>query len=644
MRKAQPNPTKEKTGPKPKVSIVDSRFSLKREYAKVLPQPYTLKFLPHINKIQVKSDPYLYPAIRCFSGVIEHNPYAGTWFSVPATKQNILFLEALATPDSVDEVYKEYRNNLMSIDVTWAQQAEEWSKTDRKMLPHQLQFLQLAYNKRGMFNGSEQGTGKTTPAFILSHSLGARKVLVVCPKSLPGEWIREQNKLWNDKQPFEIVDCVNDTIANRKRMLEEYLLNTVLSPKNGIICLVNYEALNDLLEYLCVWEPHITWYDESWRIKNPSAKTTQAAMMLSEFSKQNFPLGGTVIGNDIGDLWSQIYIINKDLLGGMSHYDFLQRYATFRPVNTAQGARMVPVGVSDPVGLMTLLESIWFRAIKATCTNLPPKEYEEIKIKLHSETKQLYKEVKENGLSALGVAMSLEGDRVVRLRLHQIAGGFKPVPAEDKEKWNVEPLPCAKLDWLNEWAKDHIPTDGETRCIVWVRFNAEGKRIKTALEKIYGENGVVFAYADTKQDELEKWKDDFNSRNPKGIKFFICQTQKMCNGHNLPAGDHLIFFSNTYSYIYRSQAEERSDRVDRVSQQGIKIWDLIAEGTIDKEIYDTLKRKESLSKRFTPSTASDTIGEQEEEEEKDLEIKIENQLMDIKEIEIEYEDFYDDEE
>lgn len=584
--------------------------------------PYRLGYLSQINRIAVKCDAHLFPTLRTFHDVHEHNPEAGTWFSIPGNRENILCLEALATPESIGEEYKQFRNELMDIPTTWASQAEAWCNIKRDLMNHQRQFVELAHDKIGMFNASEQGTGKTSPAFVLSKSLGATRVVVLCNKSMPGEWIREQSKLW-DVPHFEMVDLVSDTIARRKVLAQEALLTRTLAPCKSTIAMVNYEALSDLVELLVLWKPQILWIDESWRVKNPKALMTASAMYLSEHCSQKFPMAGTVIGNHVGDLWSQLYIIDRDALGGMSYDDFLARFATFQAVNTAQGARSMPVGVSDPVGLMKLLDKYWYRATKETCLTLPPKQYERVDIPLSSETAKLYNAVKVNGMSALGDDLSLEGDRVVRLRLHQIAGGFKPVATTQINKhgkpiWRVEPIACAKLEWLIQWAEDHVSEDSEVRCIVWVKFNAEGERIKNALEKKYGKGKAVFAYATTKKEDLESWKDSFNARLPDGVKWFVCQTQKMCSGHNMQAGDNHFFFSNTYSHIYRSQAEDRSHRNGRESGEGITIYDLISKSTIDEEIYNTLQRKQSLSTRLTPATANDTMGEEDQEDEENV--------------------------
>lgn len=587
-------------------------------------ESYRLAYMPQIERIAIRCGTYLHTSLRCFDKFNEHNSDSGKWFTVPATRSNVLALEALATPDSVGDEYKEFRNDVMRMDTTWAQGAEEWSNLQRALLPHQRQFMELAHNKVGMFNASEQGTGKTAPALVLAKSLGARRVVVLCPKSLVDEWANEQQKLFGDKAPYEIVDLCNDTISRRKALAEEVLLQRLISPKQGVMVFVNYEALTELAEYLICWKPNILFVDESWRVKNPTAITTVAAMCLSEHCSQRFPLGGTVIGNHVGDLWSQIRIINPELLGGMTYEEFLARFATFQAVNTPQGARQMPIGISDPIGLIRLIEPVWFRAIKSTCLNLPPKQHYKVKIKLHKDTQKLYNDVKQNGLSALGVDLSLEGNRVVKLRLHQIAGGFKPIPTGEVNKdgnmiWKVEPIPCSKTEWLIQWAKDHIDNTSEIRNIVWVRFNAEGERICNALEKVTGKGSAVFIYNETKREDLEKWKEDFNSRNPNGIKWLVCQTQKMCNGHNLPAADNHFFFSNSHSYIYRSQAEERSDRADRINQCAVSIYDLISVGTIDEEIIDTIERKENMAIRLTPSTSSDTIGEiSDVEEEQDI--------------------------
>jgi hypothetical protein len=202
-------------------------------------------------------------------------------------------------------------------------QSGEWPAHETKvpLFPYQREgMLHLAFTERALL-ADEMGLGKTIQAIAacaLLHRLGqADRVLVVTPASLKTEW-EEQIQRFTDL-PYQLV------YGSRARRLGAY--ETAGGRKAGetpaplpFFTIVNYEQmLADSLEVNQRLRPDIVVLDEAQRIKNWSAKTTQAIKRLR--SRYAFILTGTPIENRIDELYSLMGFLNPSLLGPLFRFN-----------------------------------------------------------------------------------------------------------------------------------------------------------------------------------------------------------------------------------------------------------------------------------------------------------------------------------
>ena len=179
------------------------------------------------------------------------------------------------------------------------------------LFPYQREgMLHLAFTERALL-ADEMGLGKTIQAVAacaLLHRLGhARRVLVVTPASLKGEW-EEQIRRFTPL-PLRLVT------GNRAARLALYA-----EPRPPLFTLVNYEQVvtDDLAinEHL---RPDIVVLDEAQRIKNWATKTALAVKRLR--SRYAFVLTGTPIENQIDELRSIIDYLDPALLGPLFRFN-----------------------------------------------------------------------------------------------------------------------------------------------------------------------------------------------------------------------------------------------------------------------------------------------------------------------------------
>src|SRR5208283_484832 len=190
-------------------------------------------------------------------------------------------------------------------------QSGEWPAHETKvpLFPYQREgMLHLAFAERALL-ADEMGLGKTIQAIsacALLHRLDkATRVLVVTPASLKTEWEEQIQRF--TPLPYQLV------FGGRTARLAAYA-------SAPFFTIVNYEQmLADALDVNARLKPDVVVLDEAQRIKNWSAKTTQAVKRLR--SRYAFILTGTPIENRLDELYSLMDFLDPSLLGPLFRFN-----------------------------------------------------------------------------------------------------------------------------------------------------------------------------------------------------------------------------------------------------------------------------------------------------------------------------------
>ena len=182
------------------------------------------------------------------------------------------------------------------------------------LYPYQQEgMLHLAFTGRALL-ADEMGLGKTVQAIaaceLLRRTLGIRRVLVISPASLKGEW---------EEQIAKFTDLPSHIIQGpRARRLRQYE-----SP--AFFSLANYEQIRpDAEEINTILAPDVIILDEAQRIKNWQTKTAAAVKRLH--SPYAFVLTGTPVENRIDDIYSIAQFLDPHIFGPLFRFnrDFYQ--------------------------------------------------------------------------------------------------------------------------------------------------------------------------------------------------------------------------------------------------------------------------------------------------------------------------------
>ncbi len=171
---------------------------------------------------------------------------------------------------------------------------------------YQFAGISFLFARRAAILADEMGLGKTMQAItavrMLIRSGQARKVLLVCPKPLVTNWLREF-KTWAPE-----VTAVPIAGSQSQR---EWLWKSDQAP----VKIANYELLTRDQPYFIESDPQhfdLVILDEAQRVKNQGNATSQVVHQISR--DRSWALTGTPIENSIDDLLGIFQFVSPNLL------------------------------------------------------------------------------------------------------------------------------------------------------------------------------------------------------------------------------------------------------------------------------------------------------------------------------------------
>ena len=128
--------------------------------------------------------------------------------------------------------------------------------------------------------------------------------------------------------------------------------------------------------------------------------------------------------------------------------------------------------------------------------------------------------------------------------------------------------------------------------IIWSRFRYDIKKIKSEIQKVYGNDSVVTFYGDTSEKDRQLAEQKLNNGE---ARFFVANPQTAGRGLTLNKASNVIYYANDFNLESRIQSEARCHRIGQ--KNTVLYVDLVAKGTVDEHIVKSLKAKNELSAR-----------------------------------------------
>lgn len=459
---------------------------------------------------------------------------------------------------------------------------------------HQLAALDHGCYKPSFAYLMEQGTGKTKVlidnAQILNRDDGVNGLLVVCPKTVIGAWVREINlhghfDLWK---------------------ITRWDYGVIHKPNNGPIMnvlIINIDALVtdkgfNTAKGLLMMTRGLMVVDESTLIKNINALRTKKIMALGNYAKYKRILTGTPIAHSPMDIYSQFHFLDPWVFFGWSFWAFRSHFAVMGGYKDKE-----IIDYKNQDELTGIISPFSYRITKIECLDLPAKIYEQRDIILNCKTAKAYDQIKRNMIKQIcqthNVRLSLPYVLQKIMKLRQLTGGFLrgDLDADEIIKENkVVMLDRVKIDETIS-----IINDTNGKVIVWCQFKHEIDAIKKTLDNMNIKNVEISGrITGVNRDMAIQKFEDINS----DTMVVLCQNDAGSLGITLIAAHTVVFYSNSNKYNTRVQAEDRSHRSGLTHH--VTYIDLIAPGTIDQTLINAFGKKKDLADMILNSLSNQT--------------------------------------
>jgi SNF2 family DNA or RNA helicase len=490
----------------------------------------------------------------------------------------------------------------------------------------------------------------TTRAFMRGQ---VEAVLVIAPNGVHRQWIDEEYPA-HCPVPYRAAYYSPKNRAAERKKLEEVL--TEKSNVLRVVA-VNYDTFSTIdnwkpfVDFVKLNRTAIV-VDESHNIKDPTSKRTKTIIRefcdctkrgrqivkAVPFSVMRIIMTGTPIGNSPLDLWSEYEFLKPNFFE-MNFQAFKHRYGLFYKRHIYVNGREVQfdarvdrqvwskvqafmnydeayskLGVSRDIyehvkahgqyegsyrnieELKSKIAPVNFSWTKEQCLDLPDKIYEKRMLDMSPKQAAFYNTLKEELLVQLeNKLVSVTSSLSLLTRLRQVTSGF--VPMKTLEENGDITIAQEPVDTTNVKLNTMIDDIEGCRfpCMVITQFTAEANFLYDILQKRFPDNTIGLNTGSRKcwsgdSDEKRQITDVFKAG---GIDILIANQATICNGFNFQICSFMFIYSNSFSFIQRSQLEGRLHRIGTLTSP--TYVDYIYRKTVDEKLYQAQQSKKELA-------------------------------------------------
>lgn len=470
----------------------------------------------------------------------------------------------------------------------------------------------------------EQGCGKTpcVIAEVCDASKSADfdrdmfKALIVCPKNVRTNWVREFERFAT--QPGKICVLRGGTMARVTKLIEAMHRGPGEEDCRFTACVISYELMVRMWEYLRDVRWDLSVLDEAHMIKRPETARSKTAMKLRDVSERRRVLTGTPVSNTPLDLYALFEFMGKGWSGFKTWKNFKDFYGVYEKQGEDGWNKLV--GVQNLPFMKERLAKLSFIITKKEALpELPDKVYDVAEVEMSKPQAEAYAKLAEQ--LAFEIEAELEDVKAITvnnvltklLRLAQICSGYISWDKRvDPLTLEVSPAlveffePNAKVEWVVETLREKGPKE---KTIIWSCFVPCIHALAKRLRQEFGEDSGVVYYGQTSDAEREEAERRFNF-DP-SCRWLIGNPGAGGVGLNLPgsdvskwdtpeddgcSADHVIHLACDWSYVKRAQCEDRNHGKKRCRiGHNVRHTDLVVPETLDEEIRVRVLNKKKVA-------------------------------------------------
>ncbi|MDO8543351.1 MAG: DEAD/DEAH box helicase [Opitutaceae bacterium] len=421
----------------------------------------------------------------------------------------------------------------------------------------------LSQNQLGGVLADDMGLGKTVQTLTWLLWLAGRRpaneplrALVVCPKSVMGNWQAEAAKFTPALAVVRFAPAARDEAA-------------VAAAGGPTIVVANYAQLRINAEFFSSQRWHAVILDEGQFIKTPTSRVAQIARDLP--GEHRVVLTGTPIENRLLDLWSLFSFALPGLLG--SQAAFKRHYNQENPLALPR--------------LRARVRHFLLRRTKAqVAADLPERTEEDVTVDLEGEQAKLYQaELKRARAQLLQVQTTKQLDKArfnilaSLLRLRQIC--CHPALVDSAHR----AAPSAKLEELMERLEE-LRDEGH-QVLVFSQFVEMLELIREKLVAAKIEHLMLTGQTENREALVQEFQTE------KRYTVFLLSLKAAGFGLNLTAASYVILYDPWWNPAVEAQAIDRTHRIGQ--QVPVNAYRLIARGTIEEKIRLLQREKAALA-------------------------------------------------
>lgn len=483
---------------------------------------------------------------------------------------------------------------------------------------HQVKALKKSLKLKQCALLMEPRTGKTKVAIDYLSALAMAgkldRAVIVAPARVLDVWVEE----FHVHCPVRFHLTVWDAEARTGTETVKGKTNTFMVPPPKVnaaydlsVVLVNYEAFQTsgktlpsgnkskrtgrfaVRKTLIKWledKPAAMILDESHRIKSPAGKVSTMLVSMRPQFDYRLILTGTPVtkANRVFDLYMQWKFLNPQRFTEWSTAEeFKEQFGKWTHVNgypQFKGTQNIDV-------LNRLLHKDSYRVKRSECFDLPEKTERIISVPLRGKGAKVYDDMAETMVAEIEHQQETHKVEatlpiVMILRLLQITGGFITKTTPDDKRLTL-PVGDDKLKVFEGLLEEAIEND--EKLVVCARFRGEldaiSKLVRSKKIRCYEIRGGMKRQEVT--GNIKAFK-DFD-----GCAVVAMNPRAGGVGIDLSTASHMVWYSLTHSWVDYTQA---CDRI-ALSKKATQYTYLLAEGTVDQVVYQSLQNDGDISER-----------------------------------------------
>jgi len=399
----------------------------------------------------------------------------------------------------------------------------------------------------------------------------SRPVLLIAPTSVVAHWQKEAERF----TPSLPVHIHHGLKRGRKDTFAAQVQNA------GLV-VSSYSLLHRDAAVLGAFPWAGVILDEAQNVKNPDAKTSQAARSLT--ADYRVALTGTPVENHVGDLWSIGQFLNPGYLG--TRESFRRSFIVPIQVQRDEEAATRLKRLTGPFLLRRL------KTDKSIIADLPDKFEARVFCTLTREQATLYQAVvreldkslkDEEGIRRKGLILGALS------RLKQVCNH----PAQFLGDNSAILDRSGKLTRLTEML-DEVFQAGD-RALVFTQFTEMGAIIRKHVQETFGQE-VLFLHGGVPQKNRQQMVTRFqDATRADAPRVFLISLKAGGTGLTLTAANHVFHFDRWWNPAVENQATDRAFRIGQT--RNVQVHKYVCVGTLEEKIDEMIERKKDVAGR-----------------------------------------------